>query len=315
MKDYYSILGIPRYTDSMEVIKKAYREQIQFFHPDNGNVPFEIAEEKTKDLNWGYNVLMSAERKAEYDRELAEYLLTENQTAEMRLRAGYEYFKNIQPDISYQGNRSAPAPEKSKKKVIIAGLVVFGLILIILNAVNTSTLPPSSKGSSSSQTATQAATQALTQAATQAPKATVAADPDANLTPVYAVNGTVYKKPTGEAPCQFTVKTSSGSNYYIYMKNLKGYNDLAFYVTGGNTVTKDIPLGSYKLYYCTGDTWYGPQHKFGSKTAASTSDDIFTFSSTVSGNYIYYDTWEVTLYKVSGGNMETEKISMDEFPD
>ncbi|MBQ5357669.1 MAG: DnaJ domain-containing protein, partial [Oscillospiraceae bacterium] len=76
--DYYSALGIPRFTNDFELIKKAYTSQIKFFHPDANNVPPDIAVAKTRQLIDAYNVLKNSESKYYYDYTLRSQLNMEN---------------------------------------------------------------------------------------------------------------------------------------------------------------------------------------------------------------------------------------------
>lgn len=65
MKDYYSILGISD-TANNETIKIAYRKLSKKFHPDlNNNDKF--FEDRFKEIQEAYEVLMSEERKKQYD--------------------------------------------------------------------------------------------------------------------------------------------------------------------------------------------------------------------------------------------------------
>lgn len=65
-KTYYDILGVPE-DASIEEIKKAYRDQIRFFHPDVFEGSPEIANEKAAELNEAYRVLSNPEERAKYD--------------------------------------------------------------------------------------------------------------------------------------------------------------------------------------------------------------------------------------------------------
>ena len=67
----------------------------------------------------------------------------------------------------------------------------------------------------------------------------------------------------------------------------------------------------YKLYYATGDVFYGTKDKFGEDTAYYVSSDLMEFYST----YEYFNGHTVTLYKVANGNMDTRIISESQFPD
>jgi len=67
LKDYYSILNIPRNATEKE-IKKAYRIQAKKFHPDSSDT--EGSEDIFKEINEAYKVLSNAKKKKEYDASL-----------------------------------------------------------------------------------------------------------------------------------------------------------------------------------------------------------------------------------------------------
>ena len=67
IKDYYKILGIEK-TASVEEIKRSYRRLAKELHPDRNPDP--DAEERFKEINEAYHVLVDEERRAEYDRIL-----------------------------------------------------------------------------------------------------------------------------------------------------------------------------------------------------------------------------------------------------
>ena len=64
--DYYEILGISR-TATKEEIKRAYRKLAMKYHPDR-NPGNKEAEEKFKEINEAYQVLIDDEKRAIYDR-------------------------------------------------------------------------------------------------------------------------------------------------------------------------------------------------------------------------------------------------------
>lgn len=70
MPTYYDILGVSR-NATQEEIKRAYREQIKFFHPDVFDGPPEVASIKTKQLNEAYSVLSNPDRRRNYDAYLS----------------------------------------------------------------------------------------------------------------------------------------------------------------------------------------------------------------------------------------------------
>lgn len=156
--------------------------------------------------------------------------------------------------------------------------------------------------------------------------------PSLSNKPQYAVravaNGQVLKKPDYEGVCPLEIRAGKDCNYYIYLEyknapgwstvlrhNLKGAtppyeSDMAFYVKAGTTVEVDVPVGVYKLYYATGDTFYGESALFGDETQYYSSDDDFDFYA--DSNYFQGHT--LTLYSITNGNLETEKINKSDFP-
>ncbi len=65
-RDYYEILSVERTADG-EIIKKSYRKLAMEFHPDR-NPGNQEAEDKFKEAAEAYEVLSSAEKRAQYDR-------------------------------------------------------------------------------------------------------------------------------------------------------------------------------------------------------------------------------------------------------
>jgi len=66
MKDYYSILGLPKEA-SQEEIKRAFRKLAMKYHPDKNLGNEEWAGEKFKQVNEAYAVLGDERRRREYD--------------------------------------------------------------------------------------------------------------------------------------------------------------------------------------------------------------------------------------------------------
>lgn len=157
--------------------------------------------------------------------------------------------------------------------------------------------------------------------------------PTVRPTPVFTAeplslpyNGQEFLSPGYTRVCPLTITASTDSSYYIYLqyrreptesydsRHVSGYGegeDLSFFIRAGETVELDVPVGVYRLYYATGDTWYGTEHKFGPRTAYFTSDDLLHFYTTY--NTIYGNTLE--LWAQYNGNFETEIITASSFPD
>ena len=64
-RDYYEVLGVSKEA-SEEQIRKAFRKKAMDYHPDRNKNP--DAEEKFKEVNEAYQVLMEAQKRAQYDR-------------------------------------------------------------------------------------------------------------------------------------------------------------------------------------------------------------------------------------------------------
>lgn len=139
------------------------------------------------------------------------------------------------------------------------------------------------------------------------------ADPDAGLTKQeYPESGTPmysYCDPS-ERVAPLTVKTSGNDAYYVKLVSLDNPTYyLTFFIRPGDTVEYLAPLGDFELRYASGTTWYGAEDLFGSNTAYTKSENVFSF--TFDGTY--YNGYTVTLYPVENGNMQTEEIDASEF--
>ena len=64
-RDYYDVLGLPRNTTEEEV-RKAFRKKAMEYHPDKNKNP--DAEEKFKEVNEAYQVLIDPRKRTQYDR-------------------------------------------------------------------------------------------------------------------------------------------------------------------------------------------------------------------------------------------------------
>ena len=157
----------------------------------------------------------------------------------------------------------------------------------------------------------------------------------ATATPVPTVsvsNGKMFVRSDYEGVCTLKVNAGSESNYYVYLKYIgapsSSYDrrklkvsatapyesDLAFFVKAGKTVSIKVPIGIYTLFYATGTDFYGTTLLFGDSTACYTSDSPLTFYTSEDGEYVYSHGIEVTLYKIAGGNFETDPIPESSFP-
>ena len=146
-------------------------------------------------------------------------------------------------------------------------------------------------------------------------------------------NGQIIVNSDYKGLCELMVKAGSDSNYYVYLDYQHAPNrsyddrtvnkkasipyedDIAFIVKAGKTVEINVPIGVYKMYYATGNDFYGRDIKFGTDGHYYVADTLMDFYSEVDGDYIVYNGHEVTLYSVVNGNLDTDPISEKLFPD
>ena len=316
MTNYYRALGVEDYCTDQDKIKDAYRRQIKFFHPDSKNVTPEIADSKTKELNAAYDVLSNAQKKQIYDTQLRlerggnkNDAIYSNQSNNSN-STSYTYNNTAQTSTTTGSSRnrtnrysgSYNSPERTIRAW--AGLLILFLIGGIISSV-------SGTGNSSSGAVPSSSTGTNTPMSSTLPEV-FDVNPDADLTPVSITNGSILEYPSDERVAPLTVETSGSNGYYIFLVDISnsGKNNMSFFVEGGKTVEIDVPLGKYGFYYCSGKTWYGKDHKFGTYTSYSKADGEFNFY--VSGDYVYGHT--ITLYTVANGNLETESINESQFP-
>ncbi len=151
---------------------------------------------------------------------------------------------------------------------------------------------------------------------------------DKGLTKQAAYNGQMFVVPSYERVCPLTVSVRGDRGYYVYLEYLHapaysaegrhslspGYtspeSDLAFYVSPNSSVECSVPIGVYRLYYATGDTWYGPHDKFGNETMYFSSDDLLDFYA----DSEYYNGTTLELWLQRDGNFKTENIDAADFP-
>jgi len=85
----------------------------------------------------------------------------------------------------------------------------------------------------------------------------------------------VYRK--GMAP--LTIRTrDDGKHYFLKLRNASdGSRLFSAFIRSGATLEARIPVGTYRLKYAVGDTWYGDRWLFGSKTVYKKMDQLLEF--------------------------------------
>jgi hypothetical protein len=116
---------------------------------------------------------------------------------------------------------------------------------------------------------------------------------------------------SAEQIAPFRIVTPSGADsFYIKLTDAStGVLVMTFFVQGGQSFEAVVPVGSYRVKYATGATWYGVDFVFGPDTRYSEAVKIFEFSS--KKNHITGNTIELTPR--GGSNLDTKTISADQF--
>ena len=111
MQDYYEILGVPRFSEDTQEFRRAYKEQVLFFHPDKGNVNESIALERTQLLNEAYKTLKDPAKKADYDRALKAFLQRESYAAQEKKKE-----ERPKQEPKREERPKQPEPEQPKQE-------------------------------------------------------------------------------------------------------------------------------------------------------------------------------------------------------
>lgn len=100
------------------------------------------------------------------------------------------------------------------------------------------------------------------------------------------------------------------NSYYCKLVNAStGKTEMVMFVGGGQTTEFRVPIGSYRLKYACGFSWYGPTYLFGPSTVCVQSEDIVQFS-IQRDQYLGHS---IELYKTPNGNFATENIPIADF--
>ena len=130
--------------------------------------------------------------------------------------------------------------------------------------------------------------------------------------PVVQVNQGIRERFTNaKTIAPFRIVTPAGpESYYVKLIDaFTGTPAMSFFIFGGQSFEAEVPLGTYRVKYATGETWYGENHLFGPTTRYSEADKTFEFS--VQGNQI--SGYTVELIRQRGGNLHTKSISANQF--
>lgn len=130
--------------------------------------------------------------------------------------------------------------------------------------------------------------------------------------PVVPINPGIQRINTqAERIAPLRIKTPAGTESYFVklISTSSGKVVMTFYIRSGQTFDTEVPLGSYRIKYATGDIWYGESHLFGPETKYSEAEKVFQFA--LNGNEI--SGYTVELIRQRGGNLQTKTIAPSQF--
>ena len=106
------------------------------------------------------------------------------------------------------------------------------------------------------------------------------------------------------APLQIRTRATDG-NYVVKIVDWDTAEFIGMYfIQRGGTLSVDVPLGSYRLKFASGNEWYGEKFLFGPTTSYSYANQRLTFH--LSGNYA--EGHSIELIPRVGGNLTTESL-------
>lgn len=322
---FYDILGVSK-NATLDEIKRAYRAQIKFFHPDVFQENPEIAKIKTLQLNEAYAVLSDPIKRAEYDRAVGVDTQREqkhtdagSRQGQNEQRAAQEEHKQSEREYSIKDDRRVKItwldlqPDWFQKAFKIAQPIFVLAIAIGILCLFPVIFPTESDEPDQIQTEEQDKTE-LPEFTPIDKFPMVDAE---NQPPSFMLqnvelpkNGEVLSGNAEDRIAPFTINTEGNGYYYVKLKDADTKEDvICFFVYGGKSADVDVPLGTYELVYAYGLEWFGLEELFGADTSYTKADELFDFTQDETQVY----GWTVDLYVQYNGNLETEEIDASEF--
>jgi hypothetical protein len=124
------------------------------------------------------------------------------------------------------------------------------------------------------------------------------------------VTGTHKRKHTTEAVAPLQIKTRGDKHYFVKLvDSVSDKEILTVFVRGGQTAELDVPLGSMKMRYAMGTTWYGDKKLFLHETTYAEAESILHFR--IEGERI--SGYTVELFLQPNGNLKERRIRPDQW--
>jgi hypothetical protein len=307
LKTYYDILGVSKSASSDE-LKKAFLIRCKMLHPDrfnqtNQRAEWDLANEMFKELNQAYDVLKNPVTRNQYDYKIA---------SENRSHSTYAPPQPPRPSYAEPATptKDYSSSKKTKPTPVIGSILGWGFLVFLFIVIFGD--KPSNSSSTPKKTDTPVAR--------STPFAPIRPTP----TPIPAdypepSNGFVFKNkmPRGYGE----LKIRNGSSLHAVAKLVDTSKNAAVYMVfvkaNSDYKITSIPDGEYRLLFATGRGWDDIDGKFREGHGASAFEDLFVYKAQrkqlSDGWHTYYNTIEITLNAIKGGNAKTENIVVDDF--
>lgn len=194
--------------------------------------------------------------------------------------------------------------------VAIAAVFVIGFFINLFDSSGSSSKSNSRYSTPSYSSSSSASRYASTPSSSS--RNTTVSQPNSNLTPQATPwHGKVFQV-SGNQVAPFELKVPSGSsNYFVKLEDWNtGRTSIAFFVRGSSrSINIDVPIGTYRLKYASGTTWYGEDELFGQYTSYNQANSRMKFE--VIGNQVSGHT--VELIKRVNGNLRTSRLNSANF--
>lgn len=82
----------------------------------------------------------------------------------------------------------------------------------------------------------------------------------------------------------------------------------------GKFTVSGVRDGKYRIYFTTGVDWDPKARSFTRSCSFSQFDDPLGFRTTYSSTLVRWQTWRITLHRITGGNARTRNVDPDKFP-
>lgn len=120
-------------------------------------------------------------------------------------------------------------------------------------------------------------------------------------------NGERFLLPSSTCVSPLSIKAADYDDcYFVLSDHNTGSAIMSFYVHAGSTIKLDVPVGTFDIYYASGDSWYGTDLLFGSDAHYQKFDRTFSFSE--------HSGWSIELQPVTYGNSDIKNVSTEDFP-